>query len=282
MTSDIQTPAEAEPSGVDLARVALRAAQEDARRRGTEQSARKQKRRARPVPRDGRDPIGLGQAIVGLIADRAWETPAAGGSVLDQWPAIAGDLARHVAAVSFDSETGRLDLQPESPAYATHLKFEANQLISKANETVRAGTVKTIRILRPGPVGRTSTHPALDAEALPSYRAPSAPSAQSEPRREPPAGYLEAVETARAHRAPLQASTELAAITERQSRDSRTRGRERGPETDVVPTPQPETTEQTRQRALRRLALERTEERLGRQRPEPPVADRDQVRAHTG
>jgi predicted nucleic acid-binding Zn ribbon protein len=257
-----------ELSGVDLARVALRAAQEAARKGGTEPTARKPKRRARAVPRDGRDPIGLGQAIMGLIADRAWETPAAGGSVLDQWPAIAGDLVRHVAAVSFDGETGRLDLQPESPAYATHLKFEADRLISKANETVRAGTVKTIRILRPGPVGRTTARPGMEAGALPAYQGLSAPSGRSEPRREPPAGYLEAAEVARAHRARLQASTELAAITERQSRDSRGRGRVLGPETnDIVPTPQPKTTEQSRQRALRRLALERAEKSLGRRQP---------------
>ncbi|MGX5185754.1 DciA family protein [Streptomyces avermitilis] len=262
MTSNTRTAAELELSGVDLARVALRAAQENARRRGTEQSARKPKRRGRPVPPDGRDPIGLGQAIVGLIADRAWETPAAGGSVLDQWPAIAGDLAQHVAAVSFDGETGRLDLQPESPAYATHLKFEANRLISKANETVRAGTVKTIRILRPGTVGRTSTRPGQDAD-----RARSAPPIRSESRREPPAGYLEAITAARAHRAPLQqAPMKLAAITERQSRDSRTRGRVQGPEVDVVRMPQHETTEQTRQRALRRLALERQADRAGRRK----------------
>ncbi|MET9777664.1 DUF721 domain-containing protein [Streptomyces sp. NPDC006367] len=276
-----------EPSGADLARVVLRAAQEAARQRGTEPTARKPKRRARTVPRDGRDPIGLGQAIMGLIADRAWETPAAGGSVLDQWPAIAGDLARYVVAVRFDRETGRLDLQPESPAYATHLKFEADRLISKANETVRPGTVKTIRILRPGPVGRTTTRPGTEAGALPVYRGLSEPSARSEPRREPPAGYLEAVEAARAHRAPLQASTELAAITERQSRDSRKRGRVPGPETnDIAPTPQRETTEQSRQRALRRLALERAEKPLGRQqsglRAESPVGDGEQVRAHAG
>ncbi|MEW2493948.1 DciA family protein [Streptomyces nodosus] len=267
MTSNTRTAAELEPSGVDLARVALRAAQESARRRGTEQSARKPKRRGRLVPRDSRDPIGLGQAIVGLIADRAWETPAAGGSVLDQWPAIAGDLAQHVAAVSFDGETGRLDLQPESPAYATHLKFEANRLISKANETVRAGTVKTIRILRPGTVGRPLTRPGQDADGVPEYRAPSAPSVPSESRREPPAGYLEAVKAARAHRAPLQqAPMELAAITERQSRDSRTRGRVQGPDADIGPMLQHETTEQTRQRALRRLALERQADRAERRK----------------
>ncbi|HWU10628.1 MAG TPA: DciA family protein, partial [Streptomyces sp.] len=178
----------AELSGVDLARVALRAAQEAARHRGNEPSARKPRRRAQAASRDGRDPVGLGQAIVGLIADRAWATPAAGGSVLEQWPTIAGDLARHVTAVSFDGETRRLDLQPDSPAYATHLKFEANRLISKINEVVQADTVKSIRILRPGAISQSSAHPASDV-ALVERAQPL----RDEPRREPPAGYLEAI-----------------------------------------------------------------------------------------
>ncbi|MEV5279728.1 DciA family protein [Streptomyces sp. NPDC006692] len=286
-----QAEVEPELSGVDLARVALRAAQEDARRRGTEQSARKQKRRTRPVSRDGRDPIGLGQAIVSLIAERAWETPAAGGSVLDQWPAIAGDLARHVTAVSFDDETGRLDLRPESPAYATHLRFEANRLISAANATVRrADTVRTIRILRPGPVEQTSGRRGPDtADVPPASRAPSGAPAENEPRRQPPTGYLEAVEAARVHKAAPQVSTERVAVTERQARESRARGqvRAQSTEAEAAPTPQDETTEQTRQRALRRRAWEQQEERrrtgaITTAAEESPVRDRDGIGALLG
>ncbi|MGW2652048.1 DciA family protein [Streptomyces sp. NPDC001478] len=200
-------------------------------------------RRAGGRPR----PVGLGQAIMGLIADRAWETPAAGGSVLDQWTAIAGVLARHVEAVRFDGETGCLDLQPEFPAYATHLMFEADRLINRTNEAVRVGTVKTIRILRPGPVTRVPTQ----ADAAPGGQGLSAPSARSEPRREPPAGYLEAVKAARAHRGLLQASSELAAIAGRQSRDARRRGRVSAPKADdIVPMSQEGAAEQSRQCAL--------------------------------
>ncbi|MFJ2629009.1 DciA family protein [Streptomyces sp. NPDC087532] len=252
MTTNTQTDAELELSGVDLARVVLRAAQEDARRRGAERSAQKPKRWMSPVPRDGRDPVGLGQAIVGLIADRAWETPAAGGSVLDQWPAIAGGLARHVAAMSFDGETGRLDLQPESPAYATHLKFEANSLISKANEVVRAGTVKTIRVLRPGPVGPTPAPPVGD-----EAKAEHPPQVRSEPRKDSPQGYLDAIYEVRSLRSTRQPNPELGAIAERQSRDSRAREQVGTRDVSSTPIPQRESTELTRRRALRRLEMER-------------------------
>ncbi|MGW4275615.1 DUF721 domain-containing protein, partial [Streptomyces seoulensis] len=71
-----------EPSGVDLARVALRAAKEAARARGDAAQQRKQARRGglRSGARaDGRDPLALGAAINRLITERGWETPAAVG-----------------------------------------------------------------------------------------------------------------------------------------------------------------------------------------------------------
>ncbi|GAA3086483.1 hypothetical protein GCM10020000_86450 [Streptomyces olivoverticillatus] len=103
-----------EPSGIDLARVALKAAREAAKKKGA--SAR----RTRPQPRrrspraDGRDPVGLGAALESLVAARAWEMPVEGASVLDQWARIAGPgLAAHVTAVHFDPDSGRLDLLPD-------------------------------------------------------------------------------------------------------------------------------------------------------------------------
>jgi hypothetical protein len=52
----------AEPSGVDLARQALFAAREAAKKNGGGQKE-KPRRRTRVVRRDGRDPLGLGKAI---------------------------------------------------------------------------------------------------------------------------------------------------------------------------------------------------------------------------
>ena len=77
----------------------------------------------RTVRGDGREPRGLAAVFQQLVTERAWEVPAAGGSVLQQWPAIAPDLAPHVQAVGFDADHGRLDLLPDSPAYATQLRM---------------------------------------------------------------------------------------------------------------------------------------------------------------
>ncbi len=65
-----------QPSGVDLARVALRAAREAAKKTGT-RTAKSKPRPARTVRRDSRTPMGLGEAFTELIAERGWEIPAA-------------------------------------------------------------------------------------------------------------------------------------------------------------------------------------------------------------
>lgn len=67
--------------------------------------------------RDGREPTGFAAVLQGLMADRAWDIPAAGGSILDQWPAIAAvvspNLPAHIAAVAFHAESGQLDVRPD-------------------------------------------------------------------------------------------------------------------------------------------------------------------------
>ncbi|MEU2855518.1 DciA family protein [Streptomyces syringium] len=129
-----------ELSGVDLARVALHQAREAARTRG-EGSTRKTKRPLRTTVRcDGREPTGFAAVLQGLMADRAWDIPAAGGSILDQWTAIAAalspKLAAHVQEVAFHAETGQLDLRPDSPAYATQLRLISSRIITTANDTL--------------------------------------------------------------------------------------------------------------------------------------------------
>ncbi|MEW2297082.1 hypothetical protein ABZ719_31015 [Streptomyces sp. NPDC006743] len=115
-----------ELSGVDLARVALQQGRLAARNSGGEARAPR-RRRATAVKRDGREPSGFAAVLQGLMADRAWELPAAGGSILDRWPdsaaTVAPQLPHHVAVVAFHPETGQLDLRPDSPAYATQLRL---------------------------------------------------------------------------------------------------------------------------------------------------------------
>ncbi|MCA1224060.1 hypothetical protein [Streptomyces sp. 8L] len=74
-----------ELSGVDLARQALIAAREAAKKNGT---TRKPKRRTTTVRRAGRKPLGLGSAIGIMMTERGMVAPAAGGSVLADFDTI--------------------------------------------------------------------------------------------------------------------------------------------------------------------------------------------------
>ncbi|WP_274912520.1 DciA family protein [Streptomyces sp. WZ-12] len=140
-----------EISGVDLARVALRAAMEAARKSGG-RAAKPKPRAGAPVRRDGRDPMGLSDVLSALVAERAWELPAAGASLRERWAAIAPELAGHVAVVSYDAEAGRLTVCPESPAWATKTRLEQARVIAAANASAGRTVIRALRILTPGSV----------------------------------------------------------------------------------------------------------------------------------
>ncbi|MEU9356606.1 DciA family protein [Streptomyces sp. NPDC048301] len=152
------TPAkQPEVSGVDLARVALRAAKEQARARGAANQQRNQARRGgglRSGARsDGRDPLALGSAINRLITERGWETPAAVGGVMGRWPQIVGeDLANHCVPVRYDDDPAErvLTVQCDSTAWATQLRLLAPQLVARLNTDLGHGTVRMIKVLGPG------------------------------------------------------------------------------------------------------------------------------------
>ncbi|MFE2555672.1 DUF721 domain-containing protein [Streptomyces sp. NPDC059352] len=146
-----------ESSGVDLARVALRAAKEQAKARGAAAQQKKQARRGgglRSGARaDGRDPMALGAAINRLITERGWETPAAVGGVMGRWPQIVGeDLAKHCVPLKFDDEPDArvLTVQCDSTAWATQLRLLAPRLVARLNEDLGHGTVRVIKVLGPG------------------------------------------------------------------------------------------------------------------------------------
>ncbi|MEY9961314.1 DciA family protein [Streptacidiphilus sp. MAP5-52] len=211
-----QEPEELEPqlelSGVDLAKVALQSAREAARRRGTEPAAKRRSttRQGRGQVRgDGREPVGLGGALRGLMASRAWETPVAGGSVLADWPTIAPDLAAHTVAVAHDPETGRLDLRPSSPAWALQLRLHATELVARIGRHAGSGVVRSINVLPPGHVQALQ---AAVAEPVVSTAAavPVKP-------REPSAGYRLALETLRATKPASTAPPSVRAAIERQN-----------------------------------------------------------------
>ncbi|MFC9702527.1 DUF721 domain-containing protein [Streptomyces sp. NPDC056943] len=152
-----EAPKVPESSGIDLARVALRAAKEQAKARGAAAQQKKQARRGgglRSGARaDGRDPMALGAAINRLITERGWETPAAVGGVMGRWPQIVGeDLAKHCVPLKFDDEPDArvLTVQCDSTAWATQLRLLAPRLVARLNEDLGHGTVRVIKVLGPG------------------------------------------------------------------------------------------------------------------------------------
>ncbi|KUL77630.1 MULTISPECIES: DUF721 domain-containing protein [unclassified Streptomyces] len=144
-----------EPSGVDLARVALRAAKEQARARGDAAHQKKQARRGgglRSGARaDGRDPLALGAAINRLINERGWETPAAVGGVMGRWPEIVGeDVAKHCVPERYDEDERVLVVRCDSTAWATNLRLLAPTLVARLNEDLGHGSVRQIKVQGPG------------------------------------------------------------------------------------------------------------------------------------
>ncbi|MET8814510.1 DciA family protein [Streptomyces sp. NPDC004549] len=143
----------AEPTGVDLARVALRAAKEQARARGDAARQKKQARRGglRSGARaDGRDPMALGAAINRLINERGWEAPAAVGGVMGRWPQIVGDdLAKHCVPERYDEDERVLSVLCDSTAWATQLRLLAPALVARLNEDLGHGTVRVIKVHGP-------------------------------------------------------------------------------------------------------------------------------------
>jgi predicted nucleic acid-binding Zn ribbon protein len=143
-----------ESSGIDLARVALRAAKEQAKARGAAAQQKKQAKRGglRSGARaDGRDPLPLGAAINRLITERGWETPAAVGGVMGRWPQIVGeDLANHCVPQRYDEDARVLTVQCDSTAWATQLRLLAPQLVARLNADLGHGTVKLLKVLGPG------------------------------------------------------------------------------------------------------------------------------------
>ncbi|WP_327732912.1 DciA family protein [Streptomyces nojiriensis] len=205
-------------SGVDLARVALHQAREAAKARGTTSGTRKTRRsvRAAAVRHDGRAVAGFGAVLQGLIADRAWDIPTAGGSILDQWPDIAAavspHLAAHVTATAFHTETGQLDLRPDSPAYATQLRLLNARIITAANHAVGRQAVRAVRVLAVGQNPVSETRPAAPVSSA------AAPTVVVRTRDMAPAGFHRALA---AHQAVARTRGEPLDIAEAAARQAR-------------------------------------------------------------
>ncbi|MFF7335493.1 DciA family protein, partial [Streptomyces sp. NPDC008150] len=144
-----------EPTGVDLARVALAAARAKAK---THPEPAPRKRRPRSTDRQPGDPMGLGLAITRMMSERGWEPPEPGGSILDTWPQIAPQLADKVAAVRFEHDTGTLHLLPVSPAYAAQLRLHQAGILTRVQASPAGRPVRALKILPPGVPPKPAHH----------------------------------------------------------------------------------------------------------------------------
>ncbi|MFD9572654.1 DciA family protein [Streptomyces sp. NPDC059982] len=224
-----QTP---QPSGVDLARVALQAAREAAKKNGA-RTAKSKPRPARTVRRDGRAPMGLGEAFTALMAERGWDIPAAGASLCERWAALAPDLADHVAAVSYDAERGELTLRPDSTTWATKARLEASRIVADANRSARTEAVRTVRVLSPGPLPSPSAAADPDPVRIPVPQGPV------RTRESAAAGYRRALEAHQQVHTQRPADPAIAAAVERQSRVLREASRRAFPEREAARDDQP-------------------------------------------
>jgi hypothetical protein len=225
-------PAAGELSGVDLARVALHQARQAAKARG-EAGTHKTTRRTRTAAarRDGREPTGFAAVLQGLMADRAWTIPAAGGSVLDQWPAIAAavspNLAAHVQATAFHPEPGQLDLRPDSPAYATQLRLLNARIITAANDAAGTQAVRSIRVLAIGTVS--------EARAVSAPSAATPPEAPVKTREMASPGFHQALAAHRSAAPAQRIDPGIAQALERQTQAMRELSRRAFPESEAAP-----------------------------------------------
>ncbi|MFI7246399.1 DciA family protein [Streptomyces qinglanensis] len=258
--------------GADLARIALRQAREAAKARG-QSGIRKAKPPARTAAtrRDGREPTGFAAVLAGLLADRGWDVPAAGGSILDQWhdiaAAVSPNLASHVSAVAFHTDSGQLDLHPDSPAYATQLRLLSTRVIAAANDAAGTQAVRTIRVMNVGATG-----PAPREAAAAPIPAP-APKVPVKTREDASPGFHQALAAHQAATPPSRVDPSIAEAVERQTAAMRALSLQAFPEPEQAadePAPiEPARTERRRQAdashtaALRRARTERAAREAG-------------------
>ncbi|MGA4966973.1 DciA family protein [Streptomyces pseudogriseolus] len=244
-----------ELSGVDLARIALHQARAAAKKRGETEARVPRRRRQQIARRDGREPSGFAAVLQGLMADRAWDLPVAGGSVLDRWPDIAAavspQLPDHVSAIAFHPETGHLDLRPDSSAYATQLRLISARIVAAANEAVRTDAVRSIRVLAVGaaPAPRTPPEPAT---------APDIPPAPVKTREIASPGFHQALAAHQAVAPPSRVDPSIAEAVERQTAAMRELSLRAFPEPEVSSEDQPAPIEAARVQRRREAEATRT------------------------
>ncbi|MFF4138841.1 DciA family protein [Streptomyces mirabilis] len=141
---------------VDLARIALRAEKEAARRRAAWEGRPPSRRKVRKRRPGDDSAVSLAAAIDELFADAIKGVPDPDvPAVIADWDNLAEPFARHVRPVSFDPATGALSVQAVSNAWATNMRLLGPQVISQLNERLGSEQISQLRIF--GPAAPAST-----------------------------------------------------------------------------------------------------------------------------
>lgn len=136
---------------MDLARIALNNAKQDARRRATRANGAGGRRR-RGWP--GSAPVLLAQALNELIDQAGW-SPAVPLQLRTAWLELSSDLARHITLSRYDP-AGVLEVRADSKAWATQTGLLAPRLLNLLNELLAPAGIRPIhRLVVTGTGGET-------------------------------------------------------------------------------------------------------------------------------
>ncbi|GAB17280.1 hypothetical protein GOEFS_022_00610 [Gordonia effusa NBRC 100432] len=142
-------------SGYELARKALEQARAQGKVVGRGKASpvrrsgggRTRRRWSGPGP-DSRDPQPFGKLTGRLADDRGWQPKIGEGTVFARWREIVGDdIAAHATPSALDG--GILQVQAESTAWATQLRYVQAQILAKIAAAVGDGVVTSLRITGP-------------------------------------------------------------------------------------------------------------------------------------
>ncbi len=148
------TEGEQPSKGADLVREALAQARADARaraaqsNRGVRRASRASAKEASRAARSAGEPVAFGSALGELLAERGWQTQAAGASVLSRWNELVGEqVAAHCRPVRL--REGELTIEAESTAWATQLRLLSRTLTARLREQLGVDVVRSLVIRGP-------------------------------------------------------------------------------------------------------------------------------------
>ncbi|MFJ5548656.1 DciA family protein [Streptomyces sp. NPDC093225] len=118
----------------------------------------------------------LAVALLETAEHYGWPAPEAA-DLIRQWPALVGEVAANLIAVSFNPASGTLHLRAQSRAWTTQGRLLAPGLIKRVNDAIGAQTVRAIVILPPAPA-TVPVAPPLSLPSVPSVFAAQVPRQQ--------------------------------------------------------------------------------------------------------